>query len=66
MSRFSKDDFVNDDYLCDLLGVGKSATAAWRRNGTGPTWFRLQGRPYYKISDIEAWIESNRVETTAA
>lgn len=65
MNRFSKDDFASDDYLCDLLGVGKSATATWRRKGTGPAWHRLNGRPYYKISDIENWIESNRVTTAA-
>ena len=63
--RALKDDFVSDDYLCDLLDIGKSATATMRRNGRGPQWFRLNGRPYYKISDIKAWIESNRVVTAA-
>jgi hypothetical protein len=66
MSRFSKDDLVSDDYLCNLLGVGKSAAAAMRRTGRGPVWHRLNGRPYYTVSDIDAWIESNRVNPTAA
>lgn len=63
--RALKDDFVSDDYLCDLLDIGKSGTATMRRTGRGPPWFRLNGRPYYKISDIKAWIESNRVVTPA-
>ena len=66
MSRFSKDDLVNDDYLCALTGRGKSAVATWRRNGTGPAFIRLHNRPYYKVSDIEAWLEANRVNPTAA
>ena len=61
MSRFTKDDFVTDSYLCSLLGIGKSATATMRREGRGPVWFCLNGRPFYKITDIEAWIESNRI-----
>lgn len=63
--RALKDDFVSDDYLCGLLDIGKSATATMRRTGRGPAWFRLNGRPYYKISDIRAWIESNRVVSAA-
>ncbi len=66
VSRFSKEDFVTDDYLCNVLRVGKSATAAMRREGRGPAWFRLNGRPYYRVSDIEAWVEANRVNPTAA
>lgn len=66
MSRFSKDDLVPDSYLCDLLGVGKSATATWRRKGKGPAWFCLNNRPYYKVSDIDMWLESNRVASREA
>lgn len=65
MNRFTKDDLVNDEYLCTLLSIGKSASATMRRTGRGPAWFRLNGRPYYKISDIEAWVETNRVEPIA-
>lgn len=64
--RFSKDDIVGDDYLCKKFNVGKTATATWRRKGTGPAWFRLNGRPYYRISDIESWMLANRVDPHTA
>jgi len=61
MSRFAKDDFVPSSYLEDLLGIGASAAATMRRKGTGPAFFRLNQRPYYRISDIEQWIDAGRV-----
>lgn len=63
--RALADDVVTDDYFAAMLGVGKSATATMRRTGRGPAWYRLNGRPYYRIEDIRQWIESNRVEASA-
>jgi hypothetical protein len=32
--------------------------------GTGPTYVKMCGRVFYRPSDVLAWIESQRVEST--
>jgi hypothetical protein len=63
--RFFADDFVGEDFLCETFDVGKTTPANWRRKGTGPAWFRLNGRPYYRLSDIEKWLSANRIDPAA-
>ncbi|WP_319796610.1 helix-turn-helix domain-containing protein [Nitrobacter sp.] len=63
--RFLADDFVDEDFLCEKFDVGKTTVANWRRKGTGPAWFRLNGRPYFRISDIEEWLATNRIDPAA-
>ncbi|MBK5960261.1 hypothetical protein CCR97_18940 [Rhodoplanes elegans] len=39
--------------------------AGWRSTGAGPTFCKLGGRIYYRRTDLDAWIESCRVTSTA-
>lgn len=46
-----------------------SRTTAWRlrRSGGGPKWYRLGGRIYYDVADIERWLDELRgIEPSAA
>jgi predicted DNA-binding transcriptional regulator AlpA len=57
-----------------MIGVSPDTVEKWRADGEGPPWFRfgrtIGGRsrkrsrslPRYRREDVEAWIESKRVE----
>lgn len=58
-----------------IVGVSVDTLEKWRAAGDGPRWYRFGswrrlGRervrtvPRYRSSDVEAWIESKRVDTS--
>lgn len=50
----------------DALGVSVATLSEWRKRGIGPTFVRLgakHGRVLYKVADLEAFLDDNRVET---
>jgi hypothetical protein len=34
--------------------------ARWRARGTGPPYYRFEGRVFYRPVDLDAWLESCR------
>ena len=47
------------------LGLATQTLANWRNLGRGPKYMRqgrLHGRIYYRISDLDAWIEEDHEE----
>lgn len=36
-----------------------------RCDGTGPTYIRSRGRVLYDIEDVQAWLDSRKVQSTA-
>ena len=40
-----------------------STLANWRSTNRGPAYVKLGGRVFYRGSDLNAWLESCRVET---
>lgn len=48
-----------------MLGVQQRTLEIWRKEGRGPRYLRLAGkrsRVLYKVSDLEAWLDSHLVE----
>jgi excisionase family DNA binding protein len=43
-----------------LLTVSTVTLARWRREGTGPPWFRVGGRFRYRRDELLAWLEEQR------
>ncbi len=35
----------------------------WNSTGTGPAYYKLGNSIRYRVSDVEAWLESRRVES---
>lgn len=33
----------------------------WRKNGEGPEYYKVNGRIYYRPSDVRAWFETYKV-----
>lgn len=48
-----------------ILCVSPRTLEHWRRVGRGPTYARLEGQVRYTPHDVEAFIQSNRVEASA-
>jgi len=48
-----------------LYGLKTRTLAAWRQQGIGPPFIRIDRMVLYKVEDLEAWIEKHsvRVET---
>ncbi|TPG13181.1 helix-turn-helix domain-containing protein [Sphingomonas oligophenolica] len=47
------------------LRINASTLERWRGASKGPAWLRLGGRIYYQETDVEAWIERQRVDPEA-
>jgi predicted DNA-binding transcriptional regulator AlpA len=45
----------------EVLGVNASALRRWRRARKGPVCFRIGNSVRYRPTDLEAWLESQRV-----
>ena len=45
-----------------IIGRSPRTMARWRREGTGPAYINIQGRPMYRRHDIALWIEANVVK----
>ncbi len=47
------------------ISTAPNTMAGWRSLGTGPTFCKIGGRVYYRKSDLDDWIASRRVSSTA-
>lgn len=50
-----------------MLGVSPRTLANWRTQGIGPAFVRVgkvHSRTLYRVDDLRAWLDANRVETT--
>jgi predicted DNA-binding transcriptional regulator AlpA len=45
----------------NLYGIKVATLAAWRLNGHGPDYFKLGNLVKYKKSELDAWVEDQRV-----
>lgn len=47
------------------LGLSASTLAKMRVYGTGPTFFKLGRTVAYRVEDLEAWLQSQRRQSTS-
>ena len=45
-----------------LYGVKIATLAAWRGEGTGPDYFKVGHLVKYKKTELDAWVEEQRVK----
>lgn len=56
-------DLITQDEFATMMGVSTNTLRDWRRKGTGPHYIRVQKGVFYRLKDINEWLELNRVET---
>jgi hypothetical protein len=56
----SGDGRVHEEVAAALLGIAAGTLANQRRAGTGPAFYRVSGRPTYRIADLAQMIERGR------
>lgn len=60
----SMDANMTQDELAGELKVPPRTLSQWRYLGRGPAYVKVGGRVRYRRSDVEAWMQDNRVETS--
>lgn len=63
MTDTTQKQFLNTALAAHHLGYSTSSLEAWRCDGRGPKYYKMAGRVKYRLSDLDAWMESGRVET---
>lgn len=56
------DKLLTPDETAELLNTPIANLSAWRYNGTGPAFIRVGRQIRYRPDDLEAWLESRRVD----
>ncbi len=55
-------DLLTEKQLSQGTGIPCNTLRYWRANGEGPPYHRLGRSIRYRLSDVEAWLEENKVE----
>src|SRR5262245_44229677 len=55
------EDLISADELARRLGVKPKTLANERSAAKGPAYYKLHGRIYYSMSDVDAWLATRRV-----
>jgi excisionase family DNA binding protein len=53
-------ELLTEAEAAELLTVSVVTLARWRKEATGPPWFRLGGRVRYRRDELLAWLEEQR------
>ena len=48
--------------VSEYLNIHPQSLARWRKNRTGPPYVRLEGGIFYRRSELEEWIEKNKIQ----
>lgn len=51
--------------LSERIAVSEQTLACWRMRGFGPPFLKIGRFVRYSLEDVEAWLESNRVNEAA-
>lgn len=60
---------VSANEAAAMLGVSSRTLANWRTLGIGPAFVRVgavHSRTLYRLDDLNAWLDNNRVETSGS
>lgn len=50
---------LTDEDVQALLMVSENTTQFWRTNKKGPPYCKLGNKVFYKVSDLEKWVDHN-------
>lgn len=50
---------LTDEDVQALLMVSENTTQFWRTNRKGPPYCKLGNKVFYKVSDLEMWVDQN-------
>jgi len=57
-----KNNMLNETGASVFLGVARQTMANWRSQCRGPVYHKLSRRVVYRVSDLEDFIESCRID----
>lgn len=62
--RSMNDRLLTVEELALYLGVPRATVYAWRSRGEGPPGYRIGKFVRFRLSEVEAWLETRRDEGT--
>jgi len=66
MNTQNSDSLLTQEAAATLLDLGNPRTlAAWRLHRKGPPYIRIGSSVRYRRSDLDAWLDRNRVDPAA-
>lgn len=63
--KFFPDGRLSSNDAAAYLGLTPKTLAVWRCQGTGPVFMKLGRYCFYRKVDLDQWMESRRVTSTA-
>lgn len=60
-ARPPPDRLLNQEAAAAMIGVKPPTLASWRHYGKGPKYIKVGRSAYYRVSDIEAWLDTQAV-----
>ena len=58
----NQNNLMNEKQAAEFLGVAVRTMQWWRANNKGPTYIKV-GRPVrYRMDDLDAYLDANKVE----
>jgi len=57
--------YINETELAQYTGISTSTWRRYRATGEGPAYVKLLNRIAYRLQDVDHWLESKKVNSTA-
>ena len=55
---------LTEEEFASLIEVKPHTLAVWRTEGKGPNFARLGKSVFYRLADVQAWVDANVVVAT--
>lgn len=55
---------LDEGKAAEILGARKLTLTKWRQRGRGPVYYKIQGAVRYRLEDLQAWLNSCRIDPT--
>lgn len=56
-------EYFSDKEIANKTGIAVKTLRNWRSLGIGPPFFKIESCVRYKADDVEAYLNSKRIET---
>jgi predicted DNA-binding transcriptional regulator AlpA len=54
---------IDEQQMCDILGISPKTAQSWRLSGDGPSWYKLGKRLVrYRTEDVVSFFEAGLVQ----